>query len=75
MNEKDYIRKDVYDAEQNVFLVMDEKTNKRIDDLKDSVNRQINLWGMTISAIAVFFAVIQVGLAIVLWFLSRTPGG
>ena len=75
MPDNDYIRKDLYDAEQSVFLVMDEKTNKRIDDLKDSVSRQINLWGITISVIAALFAAMQIGLAIVLYFLTQTPGG
>ncbi|MBQ7154834.1 MAG: hypothetical protein IJR85_04695 [Synergistaceae bacterium] len=74
MNEKDFVRKDVYGAEQDTLLMLDEKTNQRIDDLKDTVNRQVNFWGITVSIIAGVFAAMQIGLAVVMYFLSRSAG-
>ena len=71
MDEKDFVRKDVYEAEQDTLLLLNEKTNQRIDDLKDNINRQVNFWGITISVIAGLFAAMQIGLAIVLYFLSK----
>ena len=71
MDEKDFVRKDVYEAEQDTLLLLNEKTNQRIDDLKDNINRQVNFWGITISVIAGLFAAMQIGLAIVLYFSSK----
>ena len=64
MNEKDYVRKDVYDANLDTILLLEDKTNERINDVKDSINRQLTIMGITIGAF-------QLGLALILYFLTK----
>lgn len=58
MNENDYVRKDVHEAEQDHLLDMIDALNKRIDDLKDSMNRIMTLGGIIITAVSVLLPVI-----------------
>ena len=64
MNEKDYVRKDVYDANLDTILLLEDKTNERINDVKDSINRQLTIMGITIGAF-------QLGLALILYVLTK----
>ena len=64
MDENAYVRKDVFEAKIDTLLVLNDKTNERIDDLKDSVNRNFAVLGIS-------FAAVQIGLAVVIYFLSK----
>lgn len=55
MNEKDYVRKDVYEAECDHLITAINNNSDRIDEVKENVSRQINLWGSVITAMGVFF--------------------
>lgn len=59
----DVVRKDVWNAQIETLIVLIEKTNERINDLRDSVNRQFTIMG-------VMFAALQIGLAVILYFLK-----
>ncbi len=68
-----YVRKDVYQAEQDNIITAINDTNNRIDDLKDNINRTLALWGIGIGIIAFLFAAMQIGIAIILFIMSK-PG-
>ena len=48
----------------DTILILIDKTNERINDLKDSINRQFAIMGITIG-------VFQLGLALILYFLTK----
>ena len=64
MSDSEFVRKDVHDANLDTILILIDKTNERINDLKDSINRQFAIMGITIGAI-------QLGLALILYFLTK----
>ena len=43
MSDDIYVRKDVYQAEQDNIITAINDTNARIDDLKDNINRTLTL--------------------------------
>ena len=61
MEDKKYVSEEVLDAKIETLLVLDDKTNKRIDDLKDTLNRQFAI-------LSVLFTALQVGIALILYF-------
>ena len=63
MDKDIYLRKDIYDAEQDTLLVLLQDTNKRIDDLQNSISH----W---FSIIGTLFVVIQIGFALLFYFLK-----
>ena len=67
----EFVRKDVYDAEQDIILEEIDNLRKRLDDYKDSTTRQTNFWGIMIAIIAFLFAGMQIGIAVVIFLLSR----
>ena len=64
MSDSEFVRKDVHDANLDTILILIDKTNERINDLKDSINRQLTIMGITIGAF-------QLGLALILYFLTK----
>ena len=61
MNDE-YVTKELFDAKIETLLVLYDDTNKRIDDLKDSMNRHF-------AVLSVMFGMLQVGIAVILYFL------
>ena len=64
MPDSEFVRKDLHDANLDTILILIDKTNERINDLKDSINRQFAIMGITIG-------VFQLGLALILYFLTK----
>ena len=69
---EEYVRKDVYEADQETIAGAINDLRDRIDDYKDISSRQTAFWGILIAVIAFLFAGMQIGIAIVLYMLS-TP--
>ena len=59
MNDNDYVRKDVFDANVDTLLVLIDKTNERINDLKDDMSRNITILAGTIAGIGFIIAALQ----------------
>ena len=70
MNEKNFVTKEEFDATIDTLLVLNDQTNKRIDDMENRLSRQTNLWGIIMTLIGVLFAGMQIGIAIILYFLK-----
>ena len=64
MNDSDFVRNDLYQKDLDLIANELENTNKRIDDLKESISRQLTLTGIMIGTF-------QLGLALVLYFLTK----
>ena len=64
MNDSEFVRKDLHDANIDTLLILNDKVNERINDLKDDISRQITLFGIVIGAL-------QIGRAIVFYFLTK----
>lgn len=71
MNENEYVRKDVYEADRRAAYQQLEDLEARFSDYKEQSSKQVNFWGITVSAIAVLFAVMQIGIALMLWFFTK----
>lgn len=72
MNE-DYVRKDAYEADKENTIGLIGDIRDRLEDYKASSSRQLTFWGIMIAVIAFLFAGMQIGIAVVLWLLTRTP--
>ena len=68
-----YVRKDVYEAENDHIATAINDTRDMIENVDRHVNRSLTFWGITIAVIAFLFAGMQIGLAIFLYIL--TTGG
>ena len=77
MSDSEFVRKDVHDANIETLAVAVDGTNSRIDDLrdevkerisdmKDSINRSLNIFALGIG-------ILQIGLAVLLYFLTKKP--
>lgn len=64
MNEKDYVTKEVFDSKIDTLLILDEKTNQRVDDVKDAIN-----WHF--SVLTITFAIVQIGIGFLLYILTK----
>lgn len=71
----EFVSKEKHDADVEMLTLAISDTRERIEDYKDSTNRQISFWGLTIAAIALLFAGMQIGIAVVLYIMSQTPAG
>lgn len=71
----DFVSQQKHDADIELLTLAISDTRERIEDYKDSTNRQISFWGLTIAAIALLFAGMQIGIAVVLYIMSQTPAG
>ena len=71
MNEKDFVRRDVYEAEKENLLGIIKDTRDRLEDYKESSTRQITFWGLAVGVIAILFAGLQVGIAVFLYILAH----
>lgn len=67
----EFVRKDVYEADQNTIVAEIASIQDRLDDYKESTTRQNNNLGIMIAIIAFIFAGMQIGIAITLFFLTR----
>ncbi len=66
----EFVSKEKYEADIDMLLVLIDKTNERINEVNQSTNRQISFWGIMTAVIAFLFAGLQIGIAIMLYFLS-----
>ncbi len=73
MNENEYARKDILDERTDHLTTAINDTREMIENVQKHVDRQISLWGITISAIAFLFAGLQLGLAVFLYILTLKP--
>ena len=75
MNENEFVRKDVHDAEQETLLVAINNANDRIDDLRDTVNERLDdikeASSRSINLLTLSLAVVQMAIALVLYFLKK----
>ena len=71
----EFVRKETHDANIETLAVAVDDTNSRIDDLrdevkerisdmKDSINRTLNLFALGVG-------ILQIGLAVLLYFLTK----
>lgn len=67
MNDAEYVRKDVHDEQINHLITAINAVSDRVDDLKDSVNRNF-------SVLAIVFTIVQIGIGFLLYVLTKTPG-
>ncbi len=65
MSDKDYVTREELDAKIDVLLIANDAANKRIDDLRDNMNRSFAILGIA----ATLFAVLLAGLQIAIVFL------
>ncbi len=72
---EEYVKKEVYDAQQDTYLMMIDNTNKRIDDLRDDINHHFSFWSVLISVMALLIAGMSIGIAILLFFMSTPAKG
>ncbi len=64
MNENEYVRKDIFEERLDHITTAINDTNQRIDDLKDSVNRNF-------SVLMIVFAMVQIGIGFLLYVLAK----
>ena len=64
MNENEYVRKDIFEERLDHITTAINDTNQRIDDLKDSVNRNF-------SVLTIVFAMVQIGIGFLLYVLAK----
>lgn len=74
MNENDFVRKEIFDERTSHLTTAINDTRDRIDDVENSIGHQISFWGILMTVVAVLFAGMQLGLALILYFLTKTPG-
>ena len=65
-----FVSKQEHDADIDQLTLAIQDTRERIEDYKQTTNQQISFWGIAVAVIAVVFAVLQVGLALILYFLK-----
>ena len=64
MNDNDFVRNDLYQKDLDLIANELDNTNKRIDDVKDSI-------GHNLALTAILVGVFQLGLALILYFLTK----
>ena len=62
MQEKDYPSREELNARIDMLLIAIDNTNKRIDDLRDNINRTFSVFGIAIGLFAVLLAGLQVAI-------------
>ncbi|MBQ2617185.1 MAG: hypothetical protein IJF90_10020 [Synergistaceae bacterium] len=65
-----FVSQQKHDADIDQLTLAIQDTRDRIEDYKQTTNQQIAFWGIAIAGIAVIFACIQVGLAIIFYYLK-----
>ena len=68
---EEYVRKDVYNADHDTIAEAITDLRDRLEDYKVSTSHQVSFWGVLMAVIAFLFAVMQIGIAIVLYILSQ----
>lgn len=71
MNDNDFVRKDVYEAQTDNILTAVNDTNTRIDDMKERINDVKDSVNRSFTMLSVLFTVIQFGLALLLFFIRK----
>lgn len=70
-DDEKYVRKDVYEANNERITTAINDTRDMIDNVDKHVNRSLTFWGITIAVIAFLFAGMQIGVAIFLYILTK----
>ncbi len=64
MNDNDFVRKDLYQKDIDFIANEVDNTNKRIDDLSNSISHQLTWMGVVITSF-------QIGIALIIFFLTK----
>ncbi len=64
MDEKEYVTKEIFDSKIDTLLILNDKTNERINDLHSYIS-----WGYSILAGA--FVIVQIGIGFLLYVLAK----
>ena len=62
MNDKEFVTREEFEAKIDMLLIANDAANKRIDDLRDSMNRNFALFGIAASLFAVLLAGLQIAI-------------
>ena len=66
----EFVSKDKHNSDIDQLTLAIQDTRERIEDYKQTTNQQIAFWGIAVAVIAVVFACMQVGLAVIFYFLK-----
>ncbi len=69
MKDNDFVTKDKLDDKIDMLLIAVHAADKRIDDLRDNMNRNFTIFGIALT----MFAILLAGLQIAIVFIPKMP--